>query len=96
MIFTSPRKKVIIWGTGAYTMWLLKYIPDILDQVVCFVDNNKEKQGKDLCGKKIYAPEYLKRDENESIILICVMKYANSIARQIEEMKINKKYILLG
>ena len=44
----SQKKKVIIWGTGAFTQWILQNDPEIMDAVICFIDNNIEKQGKKL------------------------------------------------
>lgn len=95
----SQKKKVIIWGTGAFTQYILQNDPEIMDAVICFIDNNIEKQGKKLCGKIIYSSEYLSHgsalEDEELLVLICSMQNGKEIAKQIEEININQKYLIL-
>lgn len=95
----SQEKEVIIWGTGALAQWILYNIPEIIDVVDCFIDNNIEKQGTKLCGKTIYASDYLYRGAmskgRKALVLICSMFNAKEIVEQIEKMNIDQEYLVL-
>lgn len=95
----SRRKEIIIWGTGAFTQWILQNIPEIQNVVTCFIDNNIEKQGTRLCGKTIYSADYLIHrvitQGNSPLVLICSMQNSKEIAEQIEEMNINLEYFIV-
>lgn len=89
------EKKVIIWGTGAFSMWLLRQIPEIEKNLVCFIDNNVEKQGTVLCGKRVYGADYLTEEKEDAVIVICSMQNSREIADQIDKMNIGREYLIL-
>lgn len=91
----NKEQKIIIWGTGSYAMWLVQQLPEIGENLHCFVDNNKQKQEIELCGKPVYGPEYLRKFKEKTIILICSMQSSREIVNQIEKMKIDKEYLIL-
>ena len=89
----ADGKKLIIWGTGALSMWLLQNVPEIKDNISCFIDNNVEKQGSVLCGKKIYGADFLRG--KKATILICSMKNSQDIVEQIGKMNLDVEYFVL-
>lgn len=93
----AQKKKIVIWGTGAYTQWILHAIPEITDSIECFVDNNTQKQGTVFCDKPIYGADFLMDSYigREAVIVICSMQNAQDIAEQINNMNMNYEYLIL-
>lgn len=79
----STSKKLLIWGSGAYAMQLIKKYPELMEKAECFIDNNSAKQGLKIGEKMVYGPEYIQNSE-EMIIAICSMMNANDIEAQIK------------
>ncbi len=82
--------KIIIWGTGIFYLKRRDQINK--NNIIGFVDNNVEKQGTYLDGKRIYAPEEIAACDFD---FICIMtpKYKNEIEAQILELGISKDKI---
>ncbi|MDH3332496.1 MAG: polysaccharide biosynthesis protein, partial [Desulfobulbaceae bacterium] len=58
----NAGKRVIIYGAGSSGRQMVTAFRDSSDfNPVCFVDNAKELQGRDLAGLPIYAPEHIER-----------------------------------
>ena len=74
----------VVWGTGNYATYLLTMFPELLDRILCFVDNNSERWGERLSGKSICSPQEV-LDKNVHI-LICSMLSAKVIAEQVKDM----------
>lgn len=87
-------KKIYVWGTGAYTMWLLSNsMLDYFD--IQFIDNNDMKIENEFCGKKIMAPPPRGELDPTIPIVICSMLYSKEIVRQIKETGLkNEIYVL--
>lgn len=81
--YTSSGKPVYIWGTGAYTMWLLANTRMGELNIKAFIDNNSTKIGSQLAGKKIIHPNEI---ESEIPIIICVMKCPEKVTDQIRQI----------
>lgn len=84
----NNNKKIICFGTGVMGAEALEY-PEIHDNVVCFCDNDEQKQGKEvLVGKEAYkviAPKQLENyinPSNEYIVLI-TSGHFRSIEKQL-------------
>jgi FlaA1/EpsC-like NDP-sugar epimerase len=55
-------KRVLIYGAGSSGRQMVTAFQDSSEfKPVCFVDNAKELQGRDLSGLPIYAPEHIER-----------------------------------
>lgn len=91
----GQNRKIIIWGTGSFAMWLLRHVPEVEHSLIYFIDNNTEKQGTMLCGKPVHSSEYLKEADENAVIVICSMQNAQEIAEQIDNMQINREYLIL-
>lgn len=67
------RKKYIIFGTGkASRNFLNNASGEELSQIVCFLDNNKEAQGRTFLGKKIYSPKFINELDYDNIIIASI------------------------
>ena len=85
------KLKVIIFGTGNYYRLSKKYID--MNQVICFVDNDLDKAGEFLDGKKIVAP----KDADFrgcDYVLVLVMRYQD-ILKQLSGMGVAENKIKL-
>lgn len=91
--FVEDADKIIIWGTGSYTMQLLAEMPILREKTVFFIDSNGTKQGMVLAGRKVYLPQYLDQYHEEYSILICSMQNAKDIERQISQLSRKHDYI---
>lgn len=85
--------QVVIFGAGRMGYQCYKIFERSNIQVMYFVDNSKEKKGKEFVGKKIYEASFLKADEK---IVIAMKEHANEVAKQLEKLgKVkNKDYII--
>lgn len=88
----SGMKCLYIWGTGAYTMWLLAN-STIKEFNITFVDNNIAKVGTKLGNGEIISPSQI--TDKEVPILICSMLYAEQIRQQAIQMGIKNPMYLI-
>ncbi len=92
--YTSNNDKLIVWGTGAQTLRLLKNsaLKDAL--ITAFVDSNPKYQGKTLNNIPVISPNELKN--RTETILISTRAYQNEIEMQIKnELGLNNVVIKL-
>lgn len=81
--------KYIIFGTGIYYETFKSYISN--EDIVCFVDNDTNKQGKYLDGKLILSPD--KADFlNCDYVLILILRY-DSVLQQLKELGVQQRKI---
>lgn len=92
--FIKQNNRIVIWGTGSYTMQLLAKVPELINAVVFFCDSNEMKKGMEICEKKVYPPEYLLSDTNSYPIIICSMLNSKDIVKQIKDMGLGNGYII--
>ena len=86
-------REIVIWGTGSYVINLAA-TTDLLEcNIQGFVDNNKIKQGREMYGYPIYAPEFL--IGKKCMVLICSMLNCQDIQIQMDEMRTENDYIVL-
>ncbi|MFW5650247.1 MAG: nucleoside-diphosphate sugar epimerase/dehydratase [Acetivibrio ethanolgignens] len=67
------RKKIAIFGAGVRGMMLVMLLKKRGVSSVLFIDNDREKQGKEIEGIRIYPLEYLE-DKTEEIIVLLSME----------------------
>ena len=84
--------EVYVWGTGAFTMWLLANTT-LSDLELHFIDNNATKIGTSIGNSEIVAPESI--GNPECPILICSMLYGNQIHQQIRQMGLKNDVVIL-
>ena len=90
------HEEIVVWGTGSYTLQMLKEIPELKRHIAYFVDNNELKQGKKIEDIMVYSPQNLLHDNKRSFILICSMMNGRDIADQISAMKLKNQYYIVG
>lgn len=91
--------KVIIFGTGQYYTNRKKDIN--LNQVVAFLDNNREKQGKKCDGVTILPPDVIQSMEYDYVVIM--VKFEDEIRKQLIDLGVPygkiidyNKYLSLG
>lgn len=87
--------KIVIWGTGSYTLQLLREIPELEEHIAYFVDNNKLKQGKKIGNQMVYSPQQLLCEDECYFILICSMMNGKEIEEQINTMNLTNQYYII-
>lgn len=81
----SSDKKIVFWGSGQFAKQIIAGTPEIADRIAYFVDNNTQKQGCVLAGKKIVSPDTLfAEDADRVLVCICSMKNGAEIRTQIK------------
>lgn len=84
-------KKVVLFGASTGWNYYLAVLPsllnDVLERVICIVDNNKKLQNTKLkiAGKEyeVKSPEYLKTCDNLVILITVRFRYFESICDQL-------------
>jgi len=92
----NTKAKLIMFGAGAIgqisTPEILR-IYGLLNNVDCYIDNNKAKWGTyvEACGKhfEIRSPEYLEKCDDNTRILLNISRFSDVI-RQLNEMECTK------
>lgn len=83
---------IYVWGTGAFTMWLLANT--VMSEFnIRFIDNNALKKGHSFWKGTIDVPGSI--DNEKAPIVICSMLYANQIKEQIEGMGLNNTILIV-
>lgn len=80
-------KKGIIWGVGGTGRRIYNMLKDEME-IVCFVDCDQAKWGKEYDGLKILSPEELPKLEFEQVILGTLMGY-EEVQEQLKTMGIS-------
>ncbi|MBI2053927.1 MAG: hypothetical protein HYT36_01145, partial [Candidatus Staskawiczbacteria bacterium] len=76
--------KVAIWGMTFPVMNLFSQLNILNDRNVFAVDISESKRQMDLCGKKIYSPDVLNK-ENIKVVVIAVPFFGSQISCQVKE-----------
>lgn len=79
----SHDDRVVLWGAGELCIKLLDQYPILKDDRFVVVDSSKSRQGYSVCGKPIYAPEFIDAHQVRTVILT-VVRRKNEILRQLE------------
>lgn len=77
------EKKTIIFGAGLFGKSALEERTDL--QVDYFIDNSKNKQGNEYCGKMVISPEEALKYKDTHLILVASI-YASSMVKQLKEL----------
>lgn len=92
-------RPVVIWGTGNYASSLMQKYPELIKDVVFFIDNNKGRTGAMFYGRRVYTPEVLSATgegiSKNAVLLVCVMQAKDEIRGDIDSLKINNDVIFL-
>lgn len=83
-------KKVLVFGTGKYYEQRKKYLKNI--EILAFLDNDNNKQGKLLDGIKIISPEEVKEYFYDYILLMSMYQY--DMKKQLLSLNVKSDKIL--
>ena len=91
----SENKRIIIWGTGFNAKRMNDIYPNemLQEDIIGYVDNDKNKWGESFFGKKIFSPEEIKSMEFSDIYISINKK--EEVVEQIREMFINTSVNIL-
>ena len=82
--------KIILFGTGNY---YLKYRTFLSDKdILCFLDNDKEKQGRSIDGHLVIAPDGISELEYDYVIIMSM--HAVQIETQLLKLDVKKDKII--
>ena len=83
----TTLKNAVIYGAGNSGLQLLQALENNKElKVSCFLDDDKEKQGRVLLGRKIYSPDYLNlltSKEHISYLLLAIPNISRKQKREI-------------
>lgn len=82
---TINNQKIIIYGCGLHTNFLIKRFPLLLKQTLFFVDDNKNKYKKIIAGRKVKSPQEIIKT-NFYKILISSSKYETEIYYKLKKI----------
>jgi len=89
----KSNEEIIVWGAGSVASALLSGTGLKYCNIKAFVDKDPMKQGNTLFDKSICPPDRL-YGFNETIV-VCAALYAGDIVREIREMGLNNKVVVL-
>lgn len=82
------KRRIVVFGIGVVGKWFINDITS--DEVTCIIDNDKNLQGKQWNGIDIVSlSDYLRIKEDNDLVVITVIKYADLIIKQLESEGIN-------
>lgn len=84
-LFHSEKKGgYYLWGSGTVGKYVKELFRDLGIHIEGFIDMNPKKQGKELDGYKIYAPD--KIEKGKGIIVSVMQKHWDEIKECLQEM----------
>jgi len=90
-------KHIIIFGAGGFGA---RYSNDILqrneDKIVCFLDNSKAKQGTQINGIDVFAPEKISELIYDSVVIAVAPGFEEDIVIQLKGLGVNENKIGRG
>jgi MoaA/NifB/PqqE/SkfB family radical SAM enzyme len=85
-------EKILVWGAGMAGSFFYESYKEHFkgrDNIVCFVDSNKEKDGRIIYNKPVHHISKIHSIEFDSI-LICAPAFENQIFEQVKSLGIKK------
>lgn len=79
-------KFVIVFGTSKIASMIKYYLTQNKIEVNAFIDNDKNRQGLNIFGIKVYSPEELLKDYKENAVILIVSYYQDEMIKQLEHM----------
>jgi len=87
-------ERIVIFGAGGFGE---RYSKEVLtrgeDTIVCFLDNSTAKQGKQINGIDVYAPERIRKIEYTKIAIVVTPGFEDDIIKQVKALGVDEKNI---
>jgi SAM-dependent methyltransferase len=93
--FIKTQEEVIIWGAGNFTSRLLADSGLGQCNIDFFVDKDKHKQGTNISGKPVHAPDAILRLAKTCAILVGAAVFHDEIVSEIKAMGIKNDVVVL-
>lgn len=84
LFHTEKQGGYYLWGSGNVGKYVKDLFQDLEIPIEGFIDMNPEKQGQEMGGYTIYAPEEI--DKSKSIVVSVMRKYWDEIKECLKEM----------
>lgn len=86
-------KKIAIWGIGQMAEGIVQCFDNATSEIVCYVDNAIDKQGKHFKGKQIISPSEIETVDFDFIFISSVI-YQNEIYEELTRLGVEAQKII--
>lgn len=82
--YKGTKKECIMFGTSIIAEMVVDQLKDTELKISFIIDNAKSRQGMEVYGKKIYAPERLKAEYNDNYLILIASSFQDEMIKQLE------------
>lgn len=90
----DERNRLLIFGTGQYFEKRIQCFCD--DAIVALLDNNKTRQGQQIFGYSVIAPEEIYTKEYDAVVIMAGANYADEMTAQLKELGVQEEKIFFS
>lgn len=82
--YKGTKKECIMFGTSIIAEMVVDQLKDTELKISFIIDNAKSRQGMEVYGKKVYAPERLKEEYNDNYLILIASSFQDEMIKQLE------------
>lgn len=82
--YKGTKKECIMFGTSIIAEMVVDQLKDTDLKISFIIDNAKSRQGMEVYGKKVYAPERLKVEYNDNYLILIASSFQDEMIKQLE------------
>ena len=82
--YKGTKKECIMFGTSIIAEMVVDQLKDTELKISFIIDNAKSRQGMEVYGKKVYAPERLKAEYNDNYLILIDSSFQDEMIKQLE------------
>ena len=82
--YKGTKKECIMFGTSIIAEMVVDQLKDTELKISFIIDNAKSRQGMEVYGKKVYAPERLKAEYNDNYLILIASSFQDEMIKQLE------------
>ena len=82
--YKGTIKECIMFGTSIIAEMVVDQLKDTELKISFIIDNAKSRQGMEVYGKKVYAPERLKAEYNDNYLILIASSFQDEMIKQLE------------
>lgn len=82
--YKGTKKECIMFGTSIIAEMVVDQLKDTELKISFIIDNAKSRQGMEVYGKKVYAPEQLKEEYNDNYLILIASSFQDEMIKQLE------------
>lgn len=93
--YSDKTVECIMFGTSIIAELIVEQLRNTSLDIAFIIDNDKKRQGKEVYGKKVYSPEFLKQNYKENYVILIASSFQDEMTEQLKEYgyKENKNII---